>query len=122
MRRASAAPRGRGSEREQFDWDEVAVGALVAAWRWRLELALLAAVVGAQRLLAAVVGELGAVGTLGALLAVAVVVAPARRLLWRGLRRTWLRRAWEHAANDTELSTGRLGAPAHGDRGAHSGG
>ena len=101
------ATRGRG----RVEPGELVVGALAGAWRCRLELALVAAAVGAQRLLAGRVGDpLAAVAVVA--LAVGVVsVGPARRLLWRALRRAWLRRAWERAATDAGLSDGPLRAP-----------
>jgi hypothetical protein len=90
-------------------WPELAAGVLVALWRWRTELGLLALVAVGERYLAFVVGELAAAVLVAAL--VGAVVAVARRLLWAVLRRAWVRRSWERAADDAGLSDGPLRCP-----------
>jgi DNA segregation ATPase FtsK/SpoIIIE-like protein len=102
---------GRSRRRGRSDADELAAGVLAEAWRWRLELSLLALAVGAQRLLARALGEPLAVTAVAAVIAVVMAIGPARRLLWRGLRWAWVSRAWERAATDAGLADGPLRAP-----------
>src|SRR5947208_1562308 len=101
----------RTRRRAADDWEALAAGALVGAWRCRLELALIAVMVGAQRLLAGRVGNAAAAVTVGALMVVLVAVAPTRRLLWRALRRSWVRRSWAAAVSDAGLADGLLPLP-----------
>ena len=101
------AMRGRG----RLDAAELAAGALVGAWQWRLELALAAVALGGQRLLAGLLGEPLAAAVIVALVAAVVAIGPVRQPLWRGLRRAWLARAWERAATDAGLSDGPLRVP-----------
>src|SRR5947208_2237131 len=77
----------------------------------RLELTLLAAAVGGQRLLAGLLGDVGAAAVVAMAATGLVAVAPARRLLWRWLRRAWVRRAWERAVDDAGLADGPLRVP-----------
>jgi hypothetical protein len=84
---------------------------LGALWPWRLELALLVAAAGAQRLVAALLGDVVGVLFVLAVCVAVLVLAPARRVLWRLLRGAWLRRAWTRAASDAGLSGGPWRAP-----------
>src|SRR3954447_15029339 len=97
--------------RARLEWDELVVLALASIWQCRFELVLLLGAVGAWRLASDAVGEIAAALLLGLLAAAAVAVAPSRRLLWHGLRRAWLQRAWEHAAVDAGLSAAPLLVP-----------
>src|SRR3954470_17829013 len=96
----------RARWRAADDWDALAAGALVGAWRCRLELALVAVVVGVQRLLAGRLGDVAAAAAVVALVVVLVAVVPTRRLLWRALRRSWVRRSWAAAVSDAGLADG----------------
>src|SRR3954452_21542226 len=93
------------------DWEALAAGALVGAWRCRLGLALVTVVVGAQRLLAGRVGDVAAGVTVTALVVLLVAVAPTRRLLFRMLRWSWVRRSWAAAVSDAGLADGLLRLP-----------
>jgi ribosomal 50S subunit-recycling heat shock protein len=103
--------RRREPVRARPDWEAEVLGALAALWRFRLELALLAVLVVAQRVLARPLGEVGA--TLVVAWAVlGVLVSPAlRRRLARWLRVAALRRAWARAVVDSGLSDGPLRYP-----------
>src|SRR5204863_10202576 len=93
--RTGTVPRTRW--RAADDCEALAAGALVGAWRCRLELALVAVAVGGQRLLAIALGDVAAAVTVTALVVLLVAVVPTRRLLWRALRRSWVRRSWAGA-------------------------
>src|SRR5205814_891747 len=84
--------------RRPLEWDAAVLAGLALAWRCRLELALLGLLVGLQRLLAPRLGEFAAAAAVIVLVAVAAAVGPARRVLWRALRRAWVARAWARAA------------------------
>jgi hypothetical protein len=84
-------------------------GAAGALWRCRLELALAAVLVGAEVLLAGVIGELAAGLLLVALVAAALAVPVLRVRLLRALRAARVRRAWWRAWTDCELPRVRAG-------------
>jgi FtsK/SpoIIIE family len=90
---------------------ELVIDGLGALWPWRLELTLLAAAAGQQRLVAALMGDVAGVLVVVGLCAGMLVIAPARRALWRLLRGGWLRRAWTRAASDAGLAGGPWRAP-----------
>jgi hypothetical protein len=92
-------------------WPVLLAGAAVGVWGWRLELAVLAAVLAAQRLAAGRVGEVAAVVIVAGLSAPALAVGPLRGPVWRSLRRAWVRRAWQHAVSDVGLALDVLRAP-----------
>jgi hypothetical protein len=100
-----------GGRRRPLGWEAVAVDTLAVVWRCRLELALLAVAVGVERLLAAPAGEVVALVMVAWLAGVVVAVGPARRLLWRLLRRAWLLRAWARAMADAGLADGPWRVP-----------
>src|SRR3954471_4285997 len=108
MRSGGFAGRRR---RRPLEWEAGVVETLAVAWRCRLELVLLGAAVGLQRLLAGRLDEVGALACVVALVAVVVAVAPARRLLWHALRRARLARGWARAAIDAGLADGPLKVP-----------
>jgi hypothetical protein len=85
------------------------VGVAGALWRWRLELGLVAALVGAQVALSQLVGAVLA-GMAVSVLVAAVLAVPGT---WRWLRRAlWaarIRRAWWRAWTDCELARVRAG-------------
>jgi hypothetical protein len=89
----------------------LAAGVLAALWGWRLELVLLVAAFGVERLLSGWLGEWPAAVVVLALVVLVGLVGPARRLLWRALRRAWVRRAFERATIDAGLSEGPLRVP-----------
>src|SRR3954469_6123747 len=97
--------------RARVEWEELVVGVLAEAWRWRVEVALLGAVVALDRVLAGALGEFAAAGVVVALVASAAGVGRTRRVLWRLLRRASVRRGWERAVCDTGLSDGPLLVP-----------
>jgi FtsK/SpoIIIE family len=101
----------RTRRRAADDWEVLAAGALVGAWRCRLELALMGVVVGAQRLLAGPMGDVPAAVMVLGVAALLAAMAPTRRLLWRGLRRSWVRRSWAGAVTDAGLADGPLRLP-----------
>src|ERR1700754_4266826 len=79
------------------------VGVVGALWRWRLELGLVAVLVGAQLALSSVVGPVVA-GAVVLLVAGGVLATPGT---WHWLRRALaaarIRRAWWRAWTDCEL-------------------
>src|SRR5512144_1442314 len=99
--------RGQG----EAGWLALVAGTAVAVWGWRLELAAVALAMLGHTLLAGVIGSLAAAVIVLALGGLVVVVAPARRQLWRMLRRAWVRRAWSRAITDTGLAVDVLHAP-----------
>jgi hypothetical protein len=100
--------RGR---RRPLEWEAAAIETLALLWRCRLELALLAAGVGLQRLLAHGLGDVAAAAVVGLAIVVIAAIGPARRLLWRALRRAWVARAWARAARDSGLADGPFRVP-----------
>jgi hypothetical protein len=92
-------------------WSVLLAGAAVGVWGWRLELAVLAALVAAQRLIAGRVGELAAAVIVAGLSGAALGAGPLRRFAWRSLRRAWVRRAWRRAVTDVGLALDALRAP-----------
>jgi len=102
--------RGRGRARP-LEFEATVMESLVAAWRCRLELALLGVATGVQRLLAPSVGEFIAAVVVVALAAAVMAIAPSRRPLRSALRRASLRRAWARAATDAGLSDGPFRVP-----------
>src|SRR3954452_10131688 len=98
-------------QRRPVEWEDAVVETVALLWRCRLELVLLAVAVGLQRLLAIVVGDVAAVVLVAVAAGAVVAVAPARRWLWRGLRRAWLARAWARAATDSGLADGPFRVP-----------
>jgi hypothetical protein len=101
----------RRHRRAPLEWEDAVVETAALLWRCRLELALLGLVVGLQRLLAIVVGDVAAVVFVVALVAGVVATGPVRRVLWRLLRRAWLARAWARAATDSGLADGPFRVP-----------
>ena len=67
-------------------WPELAAGVLGALWRWRVELALLAGVLLAWRLLAGAVGPVASVCLIACALAGMLASRSARGLLARTLQ------------------------------------
>jgi FtsK/SpoIIIE family len=106
--RVGSVMRGR---RRSPEWDAAVVETLALGWRCRLELALVSAAVGLQRLLAHRVGDVAAVAVVGLVAAVLMAIAPARRVLWRALRRAWVARAWARAVTDSGLADGPFRVP-----------
>jgi hypothetical protein len=90
---------------------ELLAGVAVVLWQYRLELGSVAVAVAGQRLLSGRMGDVTAAIVVTALLAVFVVIAPVRRVAWRAVRRSWVRRAWERASTDAGLGEGPLYAP-----------
>jgi hypothetical protein len=101
----------RTRRRARSEHEELLIGALAGLWRCRVELTVLVAVVAGQRLLAGPIGDVAAAGVVVAAAGALVVIAPVRRLAWRVLRRSSVRRSWERAAVDAGLSDGPLRAP-----------
>jgi hypothetical protein len=89
----------------------LAAGVAVLLWQYRLELGSVAVAVAGQRLLSGRMGDVFAAIVVTALLALFAVIAPVRRLAWRAVRRSWVRRAWERASTDAGLCEGPLHAP-----------
>jgi hypothetical protein len=87
---------------------ELAAGVAVLLWQYRLELAAVAVAVAGQRLLAGRTGDVMAAIAVTALLAALAAIAPIRRLAWRVVRRSWVRRAWERASTDAGLRAPRV--------------
>ena len=85
------------------------LGAAGALWRWRLELALAVVLVGAQLVLAGLIGNVAAVSLLVAVVAGALAAPRTRRWLARALRAAGVRRAWWRAWTDCELPRVRAG-------------
>jgi hypothetical protein len=109
--RARDAHRFGGRGPKGLEWEAAIVELVAAVWRFRLEIVLLAVVVGGQRLLAARVGEWPAGVLVLAVACTGAAVGPSRRLLARRLRLARLRRAWERAAGDVGLAAGPLLVP-----------
>jgi hypothetical protein len=67
--------------------------------------------VAGQRLVADRMGDVMAAAAVTAVLAALAALAPVRRLTWRALRRSWVRRAWERASTNAGLCERPLRAP-----------
>jgi hypothetical protein len=98
-----------GGQHAGPDWAALFSGAAAAAWRWRLELSLLALPALAHGLLAEGVGELAAWPLVGAVVGVALAVPWSRRCLTRELRAAKVRRRWRRAWRDCGLPPVRAG-------------
>jgi len=98
-------------ERVTAEWQTTALGAVVSAWRCRLELGLLTVIVVIQQLLAAWLDDLAAAVLVVAMVATVLAIRPARGAVWQQLRVAWVRRAWARAATDVGLSAGPVRAP-----------
>jgi hypothetical protein len=94
---------------DERDWPELVVGGLVALWRWRLELALLAVPVGAWWLLAGPLGKLAAVAVVAWMVAGILASPGSRGALVRWLRAMRVRRRFQRARVDAVLAPVRLG-------------
>src|SRR3954449_1190893 len=101
----------RRRRRPADDWEALAAGALVGAWRCRLELVSVAVIVGWQRLLAGPMGDVAAAAAVVAVVVALAAVGPTRRLLWRALRRSWVQRSWAAAVTDAGLADGPVRLP-----------
>jgi len=99
----------RRRERVEPDALTVVLGAAGAVWRCRLELVMAALLVGAQVLLARLVGTVVAAMLLVAAVVGVLAVRVARRWRLRALRAAWVRRAWWRAWTDCELPRVRAG-------------
>jgi DNA segregation ATPase FtsK/SpoIIIE-like protein len=97
--------------RDGAGWLALLAGAAVGVWGWRLELALAAALVASQRLLASLVGDVAAAGVVAVLVGAGLAVGPLRRVSCGGLRAARVRRAWRRAVEDVGLSVDVLRAP-----------
>src|SRR5919106_1048567 len=98
-----------GGRRTEYLWPGLALGAVAAVWRWRLELGLLTLPAIAHELLVAPVGE-PAAWIVVVLLVVAVVAVPAlRRRMTRALVAARVRRRWRRAWIDCGLPRLRAG-------------
>jgi hypothetical protein len=97
--------------RRPLEWEAAVVETLAQVWRCRLELVLLAAVVGLERLLARPLGDVPAIVVVGLVAAVVAAIGPIRRALLRALRRAWVSRAWARAAADSGLADGPFRVP-----------
>src|SRR3954470_1782228 len=105
-----AVPRSR--PRRDRSGEEVVglvTGVAGALWRLRLELGMVAVVVFGQLLLADLVGDVAAVGLLGALAGGLLAIAAVRRRLLVALHSARVRRAWWRAWSDCELPRVRAG-------------
>lgn len=100
-----------GRSRNEAGWPALLAGAAVAVWGWRVELAVAALLVLAQRLLAGLFGEVVAVVLVAVLLGAVLVIGSVRRLAWRTVRVAWVRRAWRRAVGDVGLAVDALHAP-----------
>src|SRR3954452_18579932 len=101
----------RGRRRRPLEWEAAVVEALALAWWYRLELALVGVAIGLQRLISQPLGNPAAAVAVCVLVVVVLAVGPARRLVWRGLRRAWLVRRWARAAIDSGLADGPFRVP-----------
>jgi hypothetical protein len=104
-----ARERARGEARAE--WEALALGLAAAAWRCRVELALLGGLVVAHVVLAQQLGGPVAaaviVGVMGTLLAVRSV----RRRITTVLHVARVRRAWDRAVLDAGAATGPFRGP-----------
>jgi hypothetical protein len=103
--------RARRRARAWGDLEELALGVLWALFGWRLELLGLAAIVGVERLLAGVVGELAALAVVVAPMGAAVAWRPSRVRVGRVLYAMCVRRAWARAVIDTGVAPGPFRCP-----------
>ena len=118
MRWASVAQRQRPlrvtemvGRRRDGDWSGLLAGGAVGVWGWRLELAVVIAIVAAQQLLAPACGEFVAAGLVVVVVASVLAIGAVRRRLVRLLRGVRLRRAWRRAVSDVGLAVDVLRAP-----------
>jgi hypothetical protein len=75
---------------------------LVMLWAWRLELALIAGPLVADRRLANRVGEITAARTVGLMVGLVLIVRPTRRLVFKALHGARAKRRWKTAARDAD--------------------
>jgi FtsK/SpoIIIE family len=99
-----------GGQRTELLWPALARGAVAVAWRWRLELGLLALPALAHGLLADAIGATAAwvvvIGTIGALIGLPC----SRRRVTRALLAARVRRRWRRAWIDCGLPRVRAGS------------
>lgn len=98
-----------GARENGIGWLLVAILGLL--WAWRLELALIAGPLIADRLLAGHVGGGMAAGAVGLVVGVVLIVRPTRRLLFKGLHGARTKRRWKLAALDADAINARCRFP-----------
>ena len=87
------------------------IGIVWALWGVRVELGALLALAAIQRVVAEQVGDLGGWLAVAALIVAVLVIAPARRFVWRLLRAMRVRRAWARATIDAGVAAGPFRCP-----------
>src|SRR5262245_21298161 len=93
--------RAQRRERWRLELEALLVGAAWALWSVRLELALLLAFAGLQRVIGGLLGWAAVVIVVVAV----VVVRPARQFVLHLLHAMRVRRAWAHATIDSGLGS-----------------
>jgi hypothetical protein len=104
---ARAQRRGRARE----DLEGLAVGLVWAVSSWRVELVALALLLGTDRAVASLLGEVAAAVVVLVLVAGVVAWRPARKEVSRVLTAMRLRRAWATAAIDAGVAAGPFRSP-----------
>src|SRR4051812_22274632 len=103
--------RARRRARAWGDFEDLAVGVLWALFGWRVELLGLAVIMGAERVLAGIVGEPAAAAVVVVLLGAAAGVGLIRVRVLRVLHAMRVRRGWARAAIDAGVAPGPFRCP-----------
>src|SRR4051794_29373354 len=103
--------RAQRRERARAELEALIVGVAWAVWGVRVELAILAGLVGVQRVVASLAGDVG--GLVAVLVPVVGVIAyrPARRFASGLLYAMRVRRAWARATIDSGVAAGPFHCP-----------
>jgi hypothetical protein len=97
--------------RAREDLEGLAVGLVWAVFSWRVELVALALLMGTDRAVASLLGEVAAAVVVLVLVAGVVAWRPARKEVSRVLTAMRLRRAWARAAIDAGVAAGPFRSP-----------
>jgi hypothetical protein len=103
--------RAERRDRARLELQELLVGVAWGLWGVRVELALLLALAAVQRAVAELVGDVGGLVAVAAVVAPVLAVGPARRFVLRLLRAMWVRRAWARATIDSGVADGPFRCP-----------
>src|SRR4051812_43949387 len=103
--------RARRRARAWGDVEELVIGVLWALFGWRVELLGLAVIVGAERLLAGLVGEAPSFAVMAVLVVSALAWRPIRVRVLQVLYAMRVRRAWARASIDAGVAQGPFRCP-----------
>src|SRR3954462_15298626 len=103
--------RAQRRARAREDFEGLAVGLAWMLFGWRVELVALAVLIGVDRFVAGVVGEIAAVILVLVVLVAVLACRPARARIGRVLYAMRVRRAWAWAAIDSGVAMGPFRTP-----------